>query len=69
MSSLYYTTGKLPLEDTGSIYIGRYYGENNNNMPSKAKFPREEGYLVGTIIEKMGLGNLLGKCLKMHVVI
>ena len=37
-------------------------------MPSMGKFPREEGFLVGTIIEKMGLGNLLGKCLKMHVV-
>ena len=38
-------------------------------MPSKGKFLREEGYLVETIIEKIGLGNLLGKCLKMHVVI
>ena len=37
-------------------------------MPSKGKFPREEGYLVGTIIEKMGHCNLLGKCLKMHVI-
>ena len=30
-------------------------------MPLKGKFPQEEGFLVGIIIEKMGLGYLLGE--------
>ena len=35
-------------------------------MPGKGKLPREEGFLGGGgyIAEKMGLGMLLGKCLK-----
>ena len=35
------------------------------NMPGK-KFPREKGFLGGGgyLVEKMGLGMLLGKCLK-----
>ena len=34
-------------------------------MPCKEKIPREEGFLGGIILKKMGLGNILGKCLKM----
>ena len=30
-------------------------------MPCKEKIPREEGFLGGIILQKMGLGNLLGE--------
>ena len=37
-------------------------------MPCKEKFPREEPFRGGgggIILQKMGLGNILGKCLQM----
>ena len=56
ISSLYYTTGKLPWEDTGSIYISMILERKIYSNASQGEVSREEGFLVRIIIEKMGLG-------------
>ena len=59
-----YTPVIFPGEDNG-IYIYRRKIFLLCLMPCKEKIPREERCLGGIILPKMGLGNLLGKCLKM----
>ena len=53
----------IPLSSPGKItglYIYRRKIFLLCPMPCKEKFPREEGFLGGIILQKMGLGNLLG---------
>ena len=59
-----YTPIIFPGEDNGIIYIPTK-DISVCLMPCKEKIPREEGFLGGIILLKMGLGNLWGKCLKM----
>ena len=59
----------FPGEDNGIIYIAT---KSTLTMlcAMQGKFSREEGFLVGDYnLEKMGLGNLLGKCLKWNVLL
>ena len=54
----------LPLSSPGKItglYIYRRKIFLLCLMPCKEKIPREEGFLGGIILQKMGLGNLLGE--------
>ena len=50
----------IPLSSPG-LYIYRRKTLLLCPMPCKEKIPREEGFLGGTILQKMGLGNLLGE--------
>ena len=54
----------IPLSSPGKItglYIYRRKTFLLCPMPCKEKIHREEGFLGGTILQKMGLGNLLGE--------
>ena len=54
----------IPLSSPGTItglYIYRRKTFLLCLMPCKEKFPREEGFLGGIILQKMGLGNLFGE--------
>ena len=51
----------FPGEDDGIAYIYRRKTFLLCPMPCKEKIPREEGFLGGIILQKMGLGNLLGE--------